>query len=154
MTRAFAEAGVELGVTLFPTYNAENRVSEIGGANISIVGADNSEEEIKASWEFIKFILEDEQQFFNAKTSGYIAITKSIAEYEGMTSFWAENPEFKVGYDQALTAGRGQETPYNPVMQDYTQIIWDNVSLLIGEQSITPEEAVANVKAESADLWG
>lgn len=154
MTRAFAEAGVELGVTLFPTYNAENRVSEIGGANISIIGADNSEEEIKASWEFIKFILEDEQQFFNAKTSGYIAITESVAEYDEMVKFWEENPQFKVAYDQAGMYGRGQETPYNPVMQDWTQIIWDNVSLLIAEQSITAEEALANIKADAADLWG
>lgn len=154
MTRAFEEAGVELGVCMYPTYNAENRVSEIGGANISIVGADNSEEEIQASWEFIKFILEDEQQFFNATTSGYIAITKSVAEYDGMKEFWAENPEFKVAYDQAGQFGRGQETPYNPVMQDYTQVVWDNVSLLIAEQSITPEEAVDNIIADAADLWG
>ena len=151
---AFEEAGAELGVAMYPTYTAENPVYEIGGANISIVGADNSDEEIQASWEFIKFILEDEQQYFNAKTSGYFAVTKSVAEYEEMVKFWEEDPRFKVAYDQAFNGGRGQETPYNPIMQDFTQIIWDNVSLLIAEQSITPEEAVANIKADAADLWG
>ena len=114
----------------------------IGGANISIIGCDNSEEEIQASWEFIKFILEDEQQYFNAKTSGYFACTKSVAEYDKMVAFWAESPEFKVAYDAAGASGHAQEMPYNSIMQDYTQIIWDNVSLLIGEQSITPEEAL------------
>ena len=154
MTRAFDEAGVELGVCLYPSYDPANRVTPIGGANISIIGADNSDEEIQASWEFIKFLMEDEQQYFNAKTSGYFAVTKSVAEYEEMVNFWAENPEFKVAYDQAAQFGKGQETPYNPVAQDWTQIIWDNVSLLIAEQSITAEEAVANIKADSADLWG
>jgi len=154
MTRAFDEAGVELGVSLYPSYDPANRVARIGGANISIVGADNSDEEIQASWEFVKFLLEDEQQYFNAKTSGYFACTKSVAEYEEMVKFWEENPEYKVAYDQAALYGQAQETPYNPVGQDWTQIIWDNVSLLIAEQSITPEEAVANIKADAADLWG
>ena len=95
----------------------------------------------------------DEEQYFNAKTSGYVAGTKSVAEYDEMVSFWAEKPEFKVAYDQLLSYGRGQETPFVAVSQDFTQIVWDNVSLLIGEQSITPEEAVENIRSESEDLW-
>ena len=118
-----------------------------------MVGADNSEEEIQASWEFVKYIMGDEEQFFNAKTSGYVPCTKSVAEYPEMVSFWEENPEFKVAYDQLLNYGRGQEMPFVAVGQDFTQICWDNVSLLIQEQSITPEEAVENITTESADIW-
>src|SRR5699024_1510323 len=97
---AAEEAGVEVGVAMFPTYDPDNHVAEIGGANIAIIGADNSEEEVQASWEFIKYIMSDEEQYFNAMTSGYVACTKSIAEYEPMIEFWNENPEFKVAYDQ------------------------------------------------------
>lgn len=150
---AAAETGVEVGVAMFPTYNPENHVAEIGGANISIISADNSDEEIQASWEFVKYLMSDEEQFFNAKTSGYVACTKSIATYPEMVEFWAENPEFKVAYDQLLSYGRGQETPFVAVGQDFTQICWDNVSLLIQEKSITPEEAVENIIAESEDIW-
>ena len=150
---AAAETGVEVGVAMFPTYNPENHVAEIGGANISIISADNSDEEIRASWEFIKYLMSDEEQFFNAKTSGYVACTKSIATYPEMVEFWAANPEFKVAYDQLLSYGRGQETPFVAVGQDFTQICWDNVSLLIQEKSITPEEAVENIIAESEDIW-
>lgn len=151
---AHEEAGQELGVAMYPTYNPENRVATIGGGNVSIMSADNTEEEILASWEFVKFLMEDEQQYYNAKNSGYFAVTKSVAEYEEMVKYWEEDPRFKVAYDQAALYGRGQETPYNPIAQDYTQIIWDNVSLLVSEQSITAEEAVANIKADAADLWG
>lgn len=150
---AAAETGVEVGVAMFPTYNPENHVAEIGGANISIISADNSDEEIRASWEFIKYLMSDEEQFFNAKTSGYVACTKSIATYPEMVEFWAANPEFKVAYDQLLSYGRGQETPFVAVGQDFTQICWDNVSLLIQEKSVTPEEAVENIIAESEDIW-
>lgn len=150
---AAEEAGVEVGVAMFPTYDLDNHVAEIGGANIAIIGADNSEEEIQASWEFIKYIMSDEEQYFNAMTSGYVACTKSIAEYEPMIEFWNENPEFKVAYDQMLNYGRAQETPYVAVGQDFTQICWDTVSLLIAEQSITPEEAVEMITTESEDIW-
>jgi sn-glycerol 3-phosphate transport system substrate-binding protein len=153
LTIACAEAGVDLGVAMFPSYDMDNHVAEIGGANISICGGDNSEEEIQASWEFVKYLMSDEEQFYNAKVSGYVACTKSVAEYPEMVAFWEENPNFKVAYDQMLDYGRGQETPYITVAQDYTQICWDNVSLLIQEQSITPEEAVENIKAESDIIW-
>lgn len=101
----------------------------------------------------MKYIMSDEEQYFNAKTSGYVPCTKSVAQYPEMVSFWEENPEFKVAYDQLLSYGRGQEMPFVAVGQDFTQICWDNVSLLIQEQSITPEEAVENIRTESADLW-
>ncbi|MBR3504920.1 MAG: extracellular solute-binding protein [Clostridia bacterium] len=153
LTKACAEAGVDLGVAMFPSYDMDNHVAEIGGANVSICGGDNSDEEIQASWEFVKFLMSDEEQCFNACTSGYVACTKSVAEYPEMVSFWEANPNFKVAYDQMLAYGRGQETPYITVAQDYTQICWDNVSLLIQEKSITPEEAVANIKAESDIIW-
>ncbi|MGI6172886.1 MAG: extracellular solute-binding protein [Christensenellales bacterium] len=150
---AAKDTDVEVGVAMFPSYDIENHVAEIGGANISVIGADNSDEEIQASWEFVKYLMSDEEQFFNAKTSGYVACTKSIADYPEMIEFWAENPEFKVAYDQLLAYGRGQEMPFVAVGQDFTQICWDNVSLLIQERSITPEEAVEKIKAESADIW-
>lgn len=153
MMVAAEESGVEVGVAMFPTYDPDNHIAEIGGANIAILGADNSDEEIEASWEFVKYLMSDEEQFFNAKTSGYVACTKSIASYEPMVEYWEENPEFKVAYDQMLNYGRAQETPYVAVGQDFTQICWDTVSLLIAEQSITPEEAVEMIATESEDIW-
>ena len=152
--RAAKENGVNLAVAMFPTYDKDNHVAEIGGANISIVGAEKSDEEIQASWEFVKFLMTDEEQYFNAKTSGYVACTKSVAEYPEMVSFWAENPMFKVAYDQLLSYGRGQETPYVPEGQDYTQILWDTCSLLIQEQSIDADEALEQIKTKAADELG
>ena len=147
------ETGVNLGVAQFPTYDEDNAVSEIGGAQIEIISCDNSEEEIGASWEFIKFLMSDEEQYYNSMTSGYVPATLSIAEYDDMVTFWEENPEFKVAYNQMLNTGRAQELPYLAVGQDFTQICSDTVSLLIAEQSITTEEAVEQITAESEIIW-
>ena len=85
--------------------------------------------------------------------TGYLPVTKSVAEYEGMEEFWNENPLYKVAYDQAQT-GHCQEQPYSPHLQDLTQACWDAVSLLIADQSIDAEQAVEQIKVESESYFG
>lgn len=147
------ETGVNLGVAQFPTYDENNAVAEIGGAQVEIIGCDNSEEEVEASWEFVKFLMSDEEQYYNSMTSGYVPATLSIAEYDDMVAFWEEKPEFKVAYNQMLNSGRAQELPFLAVGQDFTQICSDTVSLLIAEQSITAEEAAEKITTESEIIW-
>jgi len=152
--RQIAETeGIELGIAMYPTYDVNNHRATIGGASLCIIGAENSEEEIKASWEFIKHTLADEQTYYNSSNSSYIPTTISITEYEPMLKFWEEVPSYKHGYDQMLKYGHCEELPSLPFAQDFTQIVWDVCSLLIAEQSITPEEAVEMIKVESEDLW-
>lgn len=92
ITENCAEAGIELGVTYYPTYDAEKPVAEIGGGQIGIVGQGNSEEQIAAAWEFVQYLMSDEQITLTSKTTGYLPTTKSVANYEGMIEFWNENP--------------------------------------------------------------
>ena len=153
ITENCAEAGIELGVTYYPTYDAEKPVAEIGGGQIGIVGQGNSEEQIAAAWEFVQYLMSDEQITLTSKTTGYLPTTKSVANYEGMIEFWNENPLFKVAYDQLLENGVCQEKPYVPYLQDYTQYCADAVSLLIQEKSITPEEAVQQIVDTSSILF-
>ena len=84
ITENCAEAGIELGVTYYPTYDAEKPVAEIGGGQIGIVGQGNSEEQIAAAWEFVQYLMSDEQITLTSKTTGYLPTTKSVANYEGM----------------------------------------------------------------------
>lgn len=147
-----AENGFELGVVQFPTYDIDKRIAEIGGGNICIIAEGNTDEQIAASWEFVQYLMSDEMVTYNTQKTGYVPTTKSVAEYEGMQAFWAENPLFKVAYEQTKT-GRCQEAPYSPYLQDFTQCCWDAVSLLIADQSITAEEAVEHIKVNSAEFF-
>ena len=97
--------------------------------------------------------MEDAQVATVHMETGYFPVTKSVLNYQPVADLWASDPRWKVCYDQALLYGKCQETPYHPMAQDYTQICWDNISLLIQEGSITAEEAVANIIADSADIW-
>ena len=146
------EAGFEVGVCQYPTYDAEKRIAEIGGGNICIVSEGNTDEQVAASWEFVQFLMSDEMVTYNTTQTGYVPTTFSVAEYEGMKTFWAENPLFEVAYEQVKT-GRCQENPYSPYLQDFTQACWDAVSLLIQDQSINAEQAVEHIKANSAEFF-
>ena len=153
ITTNCAEAGIELGVAYYPTYDAANPVSEIGGGQIAIVAGDNTEEQIAASWDFVEFLLTDDQITLTSKSTGYLPTTKSVADCEAMQAFWAENPLFKVAYDQLEETGTCQEKPYVPFIQDFTQCCSDAVSLLIQEGSITPEEALQQIIDTSSVLF-
>jgi sn-glycerol 3-phosphate transport system substrate-binding protein len=146
------EAGFEVGVCQYPTYDAEKRIAEIGGGNLCIISEGNTDEQVAASWEFVQFLMSDEMVTYNTTQTGYVPTTYSVAEYEGMKSFWAENPLYQVAYEQVKT-GRCQENPYSPYLQDFTQACWDAVSLLIQDKSINAEQAVEHIKTNSAEFF-
>ncbi len=149
-----AEAnGFEIGTCQYPTYNADDRTAMIGGGNLCVISEGNTEDEVMASWEFVQFLMSDEEVSYNTINTGYVPVTKSVADYEGMKEFWKENPLFEVAYNQTMT-GQCQEKPYSPYLQDFTQVCWDAVSLLICDQSIDAEEAVEQIKMESESFFG
>lgn len=150
--RTAKEAGFEVGVAQYPTYDPEKRIAEIGGGNICIISEGNTEEQIDASWEFVQFLMGDEMVTYNTTMTGYVPTTYSVAEYEGMKEFWKENPLFEVAYNQVKT-GRCQENPYSPYLQDFTQCCWDAVSLLIQDQSINAEEALEHIITNSKQFF-
>ena len=96
--------------------------------------------------------MQDEWVALNAIKTGYVPGTKSVAENETMKAAWAEDPNTRVAYDQ-LAWAYGNETPYFPERMEFVQIIAAATSLLIQEQSITPEEAFAQVQNDSAHLF-
>jgi sn-glycerol 3-phosphate transport system substrate-binding protein len=58
-----------------------------------------------AAWKFLKFLVEPENVTAWAIATGYMPIRESSAASTEMQDYWAQNPGFKVAYDQLL-AGR------------------------------------------------
>ena len=147
------EGGYELGVARFPTYNVDKRAVEVGGGQIALIGKGNTEEQIEAGWEFLKFLMTDEQVYLNSTRSGYLPITKSVATYEPMLKFWEENPSYKIPFDQMQEYGVCQEYPTFTDLEELIKNIQDVVSLLIQDGGITPEEAVQQIKDNTSHLF-
>ena len=146
-----AENGIELGVSYFPAYDLDKRAVSIGGGNIVLVEG-NSEEQLAAGWEFVQFLMSDEQVANNAIVSGYVPVTKSVETNEKMVAFWSENPLFKVAYDQ-LNWGYCEETPFFLDRTEFKTNVSEVTTLLIQERSITPEEAIQQIKEITAHLF-
>ncbi len=89
---------INLGVAYMPGY--EGYTASIGGANIAIIDKNHNEQEIAAAWEFLKFLMSDEQLAQNAINTGYLPVTQSSSETQLITDYWAKLPEAKIGYDQ------------------------------------------------------
>ncbi len=145
------EAGIELGVSFYPTYDIDNRAVSIGGGNI-ILMAGNSEEVTSAGWEFIQFLMSDEMVAAEAIGSGYLPTTKTVETNETMAKFWEENPLFKVAYDQ-LAWGHCEETPMFLDRTEFKTNVSNVTSQLIQERNITPEQAIEQIKSISAHLF-
>jgi len=152
MVRGSAENGIELGVTTFTTYDPEKPVSMIGGGNVGIIGTGNSEEQIAASWEFVKMLMSDDVVANTSITTGYVPVTHTVAQFPRLVEYWETNPMARVAYDQLDTAVP-QEFPYVPYLQDFTIICWDASSLLIQDKSLSPEEAVQYIITNTASLF-
>ena len=154
MIKKCDEAGIDLGIAFFPTYDVNNHVALIGGGNVAMIEDSTKTEASKnASWEFVKFLLADEQVATVHLETGYFPVTKSAVNDPRIVELWSNDPRYAVAYDQALKFGKAQETPVNSVFTEYLTIVVDTVSVLIQEGAITPEEAVRQITVESADLW-
>lgn len=148
-----AEGGIELGVSWFPTYDANNTIVPIGGGNIGLMKSNNTEEQLNAGWEFIKFLFTDEMVAYNAINSGYLPTTISVANSQTMQDYWAANPNWKIPYDQ-MSFGIDQAYPYFEGNSELKTNIQSVVSLLIQEKSIdTAEEAVEQIKMDNSHLF-
>ena len=149
VTKYSREAGITLGVCKVPYYD-EPAVG-IGGGNLILV--ENENEEIKrAGWEFIQFLLSDDEIATEATISGYLPTLKNMEENEIMSKFWAENPEYYVGYTE-LPFGHCNEVPYFPERMEFVASLTTVFSLLVQERSITPEDGFEQVKVETAHLF-
>ena len=62
----------------------------LGGGSIGIIGKDHSQQEIAAAWEFVKFLMSDEQVAQNHIKTGVLPTTYSSVETDTLKNFWAD----------------------------------------------------------------
>lgn len=142
------EFGIEVGVT-YPVMWGETQAIATGGANIGIVQNFCTEEQAAAAWEFVKFVISDEIQAYEMMTTGYAACTVGAAEIPELKAMMEEYPQYTAGYEAMKEAIVIPGSPNRKPFCDAVKVV---CSLLIQEQSITPEEAVQMIDEEAAAI--
>jgi len=145
---------VELGAGAMPGPNSPNGSVLVGGAANYIVNKSAPEKQA-AAYEFAKFLASAKIQSDWAAATGYVPVSKTAATLSPLAEKYAQQPDYKVAYDQLL-AGPVNVATAGPVIGAYgsnTQgvrgAIVDAIARML-DGKLTPAQAVA-AAATAAD---
>ena len=139
----------EVGVSTFPTLS-DKQAAPTGGGNIAIIGQGNDDQVIEAAWEFVKFLMTDDQVAENAANTGYLPTTYSASNSPILQKLWEETPQYKVAYDQLAVT---QEIPWSSYKADFELLLKEYCSYVIQDKSYTPEQAVEEIKKNAEVIF-
>ncbi len=148
MLKYSKEAGFELGVSLMPAYGGYG--SNGGGGNLCIISKDKTQQEIAASWEFIKFLSTDEKVAERAASTGYLPVTYTSTETEEVKKLWEEKPQYKVAFDQLQYTKDANWSEYQSEWNTYLKTA---MSYVIQDGSMTPDEATEYLKEQAKIIF-
>jgi sn-glycerol 3-phosphate transport system substrate-binding protein len=92
----------------------------VGGASLWLV-ADQPDEEIAATWDYIQYLVSAATQSEWANGTGYVPINEEAVDVAPLSDTYANDPRFRVAYDQLL-AGETNEATAGPVLGPSRQI--------------------------------
>jgi sn-glycerol 3-phosphate transport system substrate-binding protein len=79
---------------------------QVGGASLWIT-ADKDPVQTSAAWDYITFLVSAQSQSEWAATTGYVPIRTDALELDPVASTYADDPRFKVAYDQLIASVEG-----------------------------------------------
>ena len=114
--------GVEIGVAPMPGLSDDPSKGGVmvGGAELWITKS-SSDEQIAATWDFLKFLDSPESQAQWHLGTGYVPIRKSAVELPEVKAKWAAEPEYSVAYNQ-LESGATNVGSSGIVMGPYNKV--------------------------------
>lgn len=143
-------AGINLGMSYTVGYGGYS--APLGGGSIGIIGKDHSQQEIAAAWEFVKFLMSDEQVAQNHIKTGVLPTTYSSVETDTLKDFWADekNEGYKISYEQVKDASAPAMSMYT---SEWNSAVRSVYSELIQARDITPDQALDNLKSEASTIF-
>ena len=145
-----AEMGIELGMSYTVGYGGY--AAPLGGGSVGIIAEGHSQQEIAAAWEFVKFLMSDEQVAANHIETGVLPTTYSSVETDTLKDFWADpvNEGYKISYEQVKDASAPAMSLYT---SEWNSIVRTAYSDLIQGRDITPDQALENLVKEAEALF-
>lgn len=95
----------DVGVGPMPGPSADPSVN-LGGASLWIVDG-KGDEKAAAAWDYITYLITAEAQSQWASQTGYVPIRSDAVDIEPLLTTYAEDPRFRVAYDQLLGTPEG-----------------------------------------------
>lgn len=119
----------------------------VGGGNLMIIPQNHTDQEIDATWQFMKFLMSSEQVAKNSVDTGYLCVTKSgledpylVESFNAEPNYWVAHNELEGAFDASLILYRDN---WNAELKKV-------FSAVIVDESMTPQEAVDYLKDQAA----
>ncbi len=141
---------VEVAIGPLPSVGERDGGVLVGGAALWIDG-ETTDEERAASWDFITWLNEPEQQAAWHAGTGYVPIRQSAIDLPAVADLWAEEPAFRVAYDQ-LVDGAETSATAGPVIGNHAQLRQRALVPAIEGMylsGLSPDVALAQAKADA-----
>jgi ABC-type glycerol-3-phosphate transport system substrate-binding protein len=94
-TKRAEEAGIEIGFA--PTVGYGGLAGGLGGGGFAVM-SDATQQEVAAAWEYMKFLLTDENQVEKMLVSGYLPFTYTALEAQALKDALKEQPGYEVAF--------------------------------------------------------
>ena len=119
---------------------------QVGGASLWIT-ADKDPVETSAAWDYITFLVSAQSQSEWAATTGYVPIRTDALELDPVATTYAEDPRFRVAYDQLIGSVEGAAS-LAPVLGPQREV---RVATATATAAIFGGADVATALADAAD---
>ncbi len=147
-TKQFKDLPYELGVCAMPVYGGLG--GNIGGGNVGIVAAGHSDNEIAATWEFLKFMESDEQVAKRAVDTGYLPVTYGSTETDLLKKQWEADSNYRIAFD---ILDRCAESSWCKYQNEYDSYLKQAISYVIQDKSWTPEKAIQYLEEQAKTVF-
>jgi len=118
----------------------------VGGASLYLVEKGASDAEKAASWDFVRWLNEPEQQATWHEGTGYIPIRTEAVDLPEVADLWERQPQYRVPYDQLLDRGASFGGPVIGDYEGFREAIIESLERMI-LQDKAPAEALAEAEA-------
>jgi sn-glycerol 3-phosphate transport system substrate-binding protein len=149
MSGILANSKFNVGVCLPPSYS-DVKSTFAGGGNIAMLSANTSDNARAAAWEFIKFLMSSDQVATNTIKTGYLPVRKDSVDNKQLQEFWNTVPQAKQAY--VYLKDYGQYVPWNTWYSDMDQVILKDISKVIQDRTLSPEDAIKDMQNEAKIL--
>ncbi len=140
----------EVGAAYFPYVNADDKGGvSTGGGTLWIIDS-GDQAKMDASYDFIKFCVNPENQAYWSSMTGYFPININAKDTETMQNTLAKYPQFQVALDQLHDSGPEYVGSLLSVFPEVRQIV-EEITEKVYNGELTPEQGVAELVARAND---
>lgn len=141
----------DLGVAFMPG-PSDSPAAQIGGGALWIP-AGQSDAEMAAAWDFIRFLVSPQTQSTWADATGYIPVRSDAVELDPIASTYVADPRFRVAYDQLLGVA-DDELSARPVIgpqREIRQLIADAIARVYADPGDADIASILDETDSAAD---